>query len=310
MSKPFLHAAPGAAIPMGYSRYRERLRDRTVVGQKFAEAQVNCCFYGQESRWGVIESSTACILYFGVALSQDASYSFDFITIHMKFKAEESAPDSQPTVMKFIAPQELWGPERKEKIVQTRIVAPTLNISGIANVGQVNCTKAYERTQRWLLRGRRLPDETRPDETRTDLYPIVQWSLASTPHVIHGPPGQLYLAVTVQHASTPFLVEVGVDDGKLRCHGSGPMRGIIRSQHDKGVARIVPHPDQMSLLEEASNLEREIEKKTLNGAPNSNPQNPGGERPPEPNTSYLFRNIVVPLNKFVGWVRGLFWRGG
>lgn len=239
----------------------------------------------------------------------------------MVFKAERGETGPPPTVMKFIAPQELLGPKREENIVKSVIVAPKVNFAGIGGeVGSVTATKEYKFTQRWSFHG------ARHVETGTNLYQTVRWSWASAPTESHGPPSHLYLAVTVEHASAPFSVEVGVD-GKLSGHQSRALIGKFRSRQNKEMARIIPQADQSVLQKEAENLEIEIRQK--NGFPPveappvadiTEPENPVALPPSRertivspdshtvPNNRYTVHNIMLPLQEFVIWLLHLVWQ--
>jgi hypothetical protein len=202
-----------------------------------------------------------------MTLSQRLDYCLDWVDIQMTFKAEEGTRDPPPIVMKYIVPEVLPGPEREEQINKTIKFIPEITGPGYGGikVGKAGFSNDYKLARRWWFQGARLRDETR-------LCRVVRWSWESNRNEAQGEVRHLHLAVTVQHALTPFSIEIGVD-GRLRGHKLTTMRGKFQSWK-KMITTITPQTGQTDLIVKASNLGREIWEKNSVLLPRSYPPFP------------------------------------
>ena len=250
-----------------FSRYSDTIRtlqDVSVGGQEFGKAEVDCCFHGSDSKWGTIESDNVGIIYFELTLSQDSKYSLDWVTVRMCFQAHGDTTGTLPTVTRYLAPQLLWGPERQEQVSDNVVLRGKVDIAGIAgiDIGEVGRKVDYQRPKRWSFRG-----ERRRIDASGNQYQIVQWKWVSDPNDKEGELKRLHLGVTIQHASKPFFIEVGVE-GKLKGHKLRTMRSKFKTKENKRMATITPQVLQKrDLLDEALNLEREIRKRNIVSLP-------------------------------------------
>ena len=72
----------------------------------------------------------------------------------------------------------------------------------------------------------------------------------------------MYLAVTLQHAEVPFMVEVEVH-GKLRGHLMRAVRSKFKTREPRRVATISPQVMERDLAADATNLDIEIQEKNV-----------------------------------------------
>jgi len=242
----------------GFSRYRDTLRDLSVGSKKFGKAVVDCCFFGSESKWGLIGDETVGIIYFELTLSQCSDYRLDSVDVQMTFKADSTT--NSPTVMKYIAPKKLFGPAREVDITDSLKLTAQVDISGFGgvNLGEISRNKEYKLLHKWAFIGDRLSEGN-------GLYQIVRWVWDSNPQELQAEVRHLHLAVTLQHQSIPFSVEVGVN-GKLRRH---MLRAMFKTHQNKTMAQIVPKKQRRDLLSDAENLEEEIKRKNVGSLPST-----------------------------------------
>lgn len=242
-----------------YGRYGDRYQDlrgeRSLGNRKFGEAEVNCCFFTPEAKWGLIGEDNVGILYFAFTFSQNRGYRLDRTRVELTFLPSDPVAHSPPIVMKYFAPQGLFGPERGVNLTRWSKFNPHVDVSGIVSVNAIDFGQdmAFVRPYKWVFTGGRFPGEN-----GAGLYQRLRWELESNKlepqteinRPIHG-------AVVIQHASVPFSVEVKIQ-GKLRGH---LWRGMLDSKNNRTRGEIVPGIGNLNLKSEAEKLETDIDKR-------------------------------------------------